>query len=67
MNAIQLDIFTGLSTSAVLSSGHRETPKDSIIIDDVEDFYTSKEFIDCCSRCALRGLCDSDECAQILD
>lgn len=53
MQAIQLNLFTG-----------ERLPLEQSDPEAVEDSYFSKEIEDCCFRCQLKGICDSDYCAK---
>ena len=65
--AIQLDLFSGkVVAPSPLEEVEELTPSQKAI-EEAENFYFSKQFADCCKRCELRGLCDNDLCAKILD
>lgn len=65
--AVQLDLFSGLPVTGTPAPSQGDDLDAPAPIDDLEDFFFSHEFVDCCARCELRGICDNDECAQILD
>ena len=65
--AVQLDLFSGLPVTGGSTPLEIDDDETTSVIDDLENFFFSKDFVDCCSRCELRGICDNDECAQILD
>ena len=65
--AVQLDLFSGHPVTGSPAPMQEDNEETLVAIDDIENFFYSRDFIDCCARCELRGLCDKDECAQILD
>ena len=65
--AVQLDLFSGLPVTGGSAPLEIDDDETTSVIDDLENFFFSHDFVDCCARCELRGICDKDECAQILD
>lgn len=65
--AIQLDLFSGLPVTGAPANLQGDEQDNLVPVDDLENFFFSHDFVDCCARCELRGICDNDECAQILD
>lgn len=65
--AVQLDLFSGCPVTGTPAPSQGDDLETPAPIDDLENFFFSHDFVDCCTRCELRGICDNDECAQILD